>query len=244
MSFKPDELLATLNKQGGAKASHFEVQIDNPAAFVAEDRAIMFRADTAELPGRTISTSEYRATTGPIRKIAYASTYTDTTIGFICSADLREKLYFEQWQDMVMNHRSYRSESEHAKTGLHSVGYYDDYAKGRVVEIRTFDETGRRRTRHLFTEAYPIGIAPISLSWADDNIIRLNVTFAYRDYRTDFTPGEANPDAKPAGPSISGSIKIGNATIGGNIPLPSSPPSVSDVTVRPLPADDIIRRRL
>ena len=116
--------------------------------------------------------------------------------------------------------------------------------KGRVVEIRTFDETGRRRTRPLFTEAYPIGIAPISLSWADDNIIRLNVTFAYRDYRTDFTPGEANPDAKPAGPSISGSIKIGNATIGGNIPLPSSPPSVSDVTVRPLPADDIIRRRL
>ena len=37
MSFKPDELLATLNKQGVAKASHFEVQIDNPAAFVAED---------------------------------------------------------------------------------------------------------------------------------------------------------------------------------------------------------------
>ena len=73
MSFKPDELLATLNKQGVAKASHFEVQIDNPAAFVAEDRAIMFRADTAELPGRTISTSEFRATTGPISKIEYAS---------------------------------------------------------------------------------------------------------------------------------------------------------------------------
>ena len=93
MAFKVQELLASLNKTGVAPASHFEVQINNPASNA--DKEMMFRADSAELPGRTMSTSEYRGTTGPIRKIAYASTYTDTTIGFLCSSDLREKKYFE-----------------------------------------------------------------------------------------------------------------------------------------------------
>ena len=125
-----------------------------------------------------------------------------------------------------MNHKSFAPESDHAKMGLHSVGYYDEYANRRI-EIRTFDEGGRRRSKHLFTEAYPIGIAPVALSWADESIIRLNVTFAYRDYRIDHGPGEANPDAKLAGPSVSGSIKIGNATIGGNLNLPSTPSSAA-----------------
>ena len=87
MSFKPSELLATLNKNGVAKSSNFEVQITGPGS-TGEENDLMFRADSCELPGRTISTSEYRIY-GPIRKIAYASTYTDTSIGFLCSADLR-----------------------------------------------------------------------------------------------------------------------------------------------------------
>ena len=91
MSFKPDELLATLNKNGVAKSSHFEVQITGPGT-TEEENDLMFRADACELPGRTISTSEYRIY-GPIRKIAYASTYTDTTIGFLCSADLKAVSY-------------------------------------------------------------------------------------------------------------------------------------------------------
>ena len=240
MSFKPDELLATLNKYGVAKSSHFEVQITGPGT-TGEENDLMFRADACELPGRTISTSEYRIY-GPIRKIAYASTYTDTSIGFLCSADLREKRYFEEWQDIIMHHRATSGMSAKHTRGRYETGYYDDYIK--TIEIRQYDENGRRRSRHYLDEAYPIGIAPISMGWGNGELIRLQVTFAYHDYRADFTPGPPNPDAKPAGPSISGSIKIGNATICGNIPLPSSPPSISDVTVRPLPADDIIRRRL
>ena len=240
MSFKPDELLATLNKNGVAKSSHFEVQITGPGT-TGEENDLMFRAESCELPGRTISTAEYRIY-GPIRKIAYASTYTDTTIGFLCSADLKEKRYFEEWQDIIMHHRATSGMSAKHTRGRYETGYYDDYIK--TIEIRQYDENGRRRSRHYLDEAYPIGIAPISMGWGNGELIRLQVTFAYHDYRADFTPGPPNPDAKPAGPSISGSIKIGNATIGGNIPLPSSPPSISDVTVRPLPADDIIRRRL
>ena len=218
MAFKVQELLASLNKTGVAPASHFEVQINNPASNA--DKEMMFRADSAELPGRTMSTSEYRGTTGPIRKIAYASTYTDTTIGFLCSADLREKKYFEEWQDIIMNHKSTDSFSSDSLGDAFGVGYYDDYAKLQTVEIRQYDETGRKRSTHKLVEAYPIGIAPIAVAWNSTDFIRLNVTFALREYKVDFTPGAANPDAKPAGPSISGSIKVGGVSIGGNIGLP------------------------
>ena len=240
MSFKPSELLATLNKNGVAKSSHFEVQITGPGK-TGEENDIMFRADACELPGRTISTSEYRIY-GPIRKIAYASTYTDTSIGFLCSADLREKRYFEEWQDIIMHHRATSGMSAKHTRGRYETGYYEDYI--RTIEIRQYDETGTKKSTHYLDEAYPIGIAPIALSWGNEELIRLQVTFAYHDYRADFTPGPPNPGAKLAGPSISGSIKVGDFTVGGNLPLPSSVTDIADQAVNAVDRTvNAIRRR-
>jgi len=233
MSFKPSELLATLNKNGVAKSSHFEVQITGPGS-TGEENDLMFRADACELPGRTVSTSEYRVY-GPIRKIAYASTYTDTSIGFLCSEDLREKRYFEEWQDMIMNHRATRGISAKNSQGRYGVGYYENYV--RTIEIRQYNASGAKQSTHFLDEAYPIGIAPIAMAWGSEELIRLQITFAFHDYRADFTPGPPNPDAKLAGPSISGSINIGDFTVGGNLPLPSS---VNDIADRAVSA---IRRR-
>ena len=240
MSFKPSELLATLNKNGVAKSSHFEVQITGPGT-TGEENDLMFRADACELPGRTISTSEYRIY-GPIRKIAYASTYTDTSIGFLCSADLREKRYFEEWQDIIMHHRATSGMSAKHTRGRYETGYYEDYI--RTIEIRQYDETGTKKSTHYLDEAYPIGIAPIALSWGNEELIRLQVTFAYHDYRADFTPGPPNPGAKLAGPSISGSIKVGEFTVGGNLPLPSSVTDIADQAVNAVDRTvNAIRRR-
>ena len=240
MSFKPGELLATLNKNGVAKSSHFEVQITGPGT-TGEENDLMFRADACELPGRTISTSEYRIY-GPIRKVAYASTYTDTSIGFLCSEDLREKRYFEEWQDIIMHHRATSGMSAKHTKGRYETGYYEDYV--RTIEIRQYNVSGAKQSTHYLDEAYPIGIAPIALSWGNEELIRLQVTFAFHDYRADFTPGPPDPAAKPAGPSISGSINIGDFTVGGNIPLPSSVTDIADQAVNAVDRTvNTIRRR-
>jgi len=170
MTFSSNKLLSSINRTGVAKSSQYEVQITGDGSSLIEAE-MMFRADAAELPGRTISTNDYRIY-GPIRKIAYAATYTDTTVSILCSRDLREKHYFEGWHDRIVN----------SKGKSHNLGYYDDYAKNRNLEVRTFDETGTLTTRHIFNEAYPIGVAPIAVSWASDDLIKLNVTFAFRDY--------------------------------------------------------------
>ena len=240
MSFKPSELLATLNKNGVAKSSHFEVQITGPGT-TGEENDLMFRADACELPGRTISTSEYRIY-GPIRKVAYASTYTDTSIGFLCSEDLREKRYFEEWQDIIMHHRATSGMSAKHTKGRYETGYYEDYV--RTIEIRQYNVSGAKQSTHYLDEAYPIGIAPIAMIWGSEELIRLQITFAFHDYRADFTPGPPDPAAKPAGPSISGSINIGDFTVGGNIPLPSSVTDIADQAVNAVDRTvNTIRRR-
>ena len=174
MPFKPNEYAAALNKRGVAKASHFQVKIHG--IDLPTERDMIFRAETAELPGRTLSTNEHRIY-GPIRKIPYASTYTDTSITILCSRDLSEKVYFENWQNLIHNHQT------DPGGGQYNLGYYNDYIKS--VVISTYDEQGMINSEHTFNEAYPVGIAPISLSWSSDELIKLQITFAYKDYSFD-----------------------------------------------------------
>jgi len=204
MGFNPDEFTSNLNKRGVAKASHFQVRIHGPLDQGTE-RDMTFRADTAELPGRTLSTNEHRIY-GPIRKIPYASTYTDTSISILSSKDLGEKVYFEDWQNLIHNHRP------DSQGGQYNLGYYNDYVK--TVVIVTYDESGGQTSEHTFNEAYPIGIAPIGLSWASDELIKLQITFAYRDYSFNNDPIPA-PKPKP-NIGISGSLNIGGINVGGN----------------------------
>ena len=204
MPFKPDEFASNLNKRGVAKASNFEVKIIG-GIDIATERDMTFRAEAAELPGRTLSTNEYRVY-GPIRKIPYASTYTDTTVTILSSRDLAEKIYFEEWQNLIHNHKA------DANGGQYNLGYYDDYIK--PVIITTFDEMGGQTSEHTFNEAYPIGIAPIGLSWSSDELIKLQITFAYRDYSFNNDPIPA-PKPKP-NIGISGSVNIGGINVGGN----------------------------
>ena len=216
MPFKPNEFLGSLNKTGVARASNFEVQI-TPGPNVPRDsgteRNMVLRADSAEIPGRTISTNEYKVY-GPIRKVAYADTYTDSTIGFLCSEDLIERDYFENWQNSVIYHTINKGGMAFKSGGVQSnIGYYREYVG--TVEIRQYDEPRSLRSVYTLNEAYPIGIAPIGVAWNSGDLIRLNVTFAYRDYTMEILPPSSENKPKPQ-VGISGSINIGGINVGGN----------------------------
>ena len=93
MTFSVQNIVASLNKTGIAKTSHFEVQITGLGDSDLE-RDMMFRCDTAELPGRTVTSAEYKIY-GHIRKIPYGSLVGDITLEYLLSEDMREKDYFE-----------------------------------------------------------------------------------------------------------------------------------------------------
>jgi len=177
MTFSSQNIIASLNKSGIAKASHFEVQITGVGQSDAE-RDMMFRCDTAELPGRTIATAEHRVY-GPVQKIPYGTLVNDTTLSFLLSEDMREKEYFEQWADKIVGANTFGQSN-----GKYNVEYYDTIT-GQVT-IRQYGEAGQLSSVHSLIEAYPISIAPVSMTWSDEAAAKLSITFAFRDYKVVF----------------------------------------------------------
>ena len=223
MTFNVNNILASINKTGVAKASHFEVQVTG-AGDAGLENSMMARVDTVDLPGRSLMTAEHKFTNyGPLNKVPYGGqTYGDTTMSIILSEDIREKEYFEVWQNSIVN------------TGAFDLGvvpqnalskfntkYFDDYLG--TVTIRQYGSAGDLRSIYTLNEAYPIIINPISMSWADDSLAKLSVTIAYRNYNCVFQkqnqPGLGFGFSFNIGPNgISGSARIpGIGQISGNL---------------------------
>jgi len=177
MTLNVQNLVASLNKSGIAKASHFEVQITGVGESDLE-RDMMIRCDSVELPGRTVTTTEYRIY-GHIRKIPYGSLVGDANLTFLLSEDMREKEYFENWVNVISGSNSFGTGN-----GKYNVEYYDTITG--TLNIRQYGEAGQLNSIHTLIEAYPINIGPVGMSWGDDAPAKLTVAMAYRDYKVVF----------------------------------------------------------
>lgn len=213
MTFNVNNILASINKTGVAKASHFEVQVTG-AGDAGLENSMMARVDTVDLPGRSLMTAEHKFTNyGPLNKVPYGGqTYGDTTMSIILSEDMREKEYFEVWQNSIVNTGAFDlgTVPQNALSKFNTK-YFDDYLG--TVTIRQYGSAGDLRSIYTLNEAYPIIINPISMSWADDSLAKLSVTIAYRNYNCVFQkqnqPGLGFGFSFSLGPNgISGSARI------------------------------------
>lgn len=227
MPFNINNLVSSINKTGVAKASHFEVQITG-VGNTNDEEQLMSRAETVELPGRTLMTAEHKFHNyGPINKVPYGGQiYGDSTISFIMSEDMREKEYFEYWQNRIVNTGAFEVGSANKDfygyvQSKFNTKYFDEYLG--VVNIRQYGSAGDIRSIYTLNEAYPIIINPISMSWASDEIVRLSVTFVYRNYKVVYAkqdqPGLGFGFSFSIGPGgISGSARLpGIGDISGTI---------------------------
>lgn len=173
--FNISEFRANLDKNGIYKTSNFEVIINQGTL---DTRDLVYRCQSTDLPGRSMQTLDLK-TAGPIQKIVYESIFTDITLNFICSADLREKDFFEKWQDIMVG--EYREASQNSPT-MFDIGYFDNYIG--TIKINTFDETGEKKNSYTLIEAYPTSVGNVSLSWQNNSEIAiLPVTFTFTYFR-------------------------------------------------------------
>ena len=184
MTFNVQNMISSLSKSGTAKSSHFEVMVHAPVG--GDTRSMTARCDTAEIPGRTLTTSETRfGNYGPIAKVAYGQVYTDITASFILSEDLREKEFFENWQAAVLDTGAFENRRFASMSfSKFNVNYYRDYVG--TVEIRQYGSGGQLRSIHKLNEAYPMILGGLPMNWQDEDILKLSVTFAYRNYNAVF----------------------------------------------------------
>lgn len=175
---------------GPAKPSRFLIQIippffvERPAGFETRIypadqgdlnrlRDLTFQCESTELPGRNISTSDILIA-GPSIKLPYTSNYNDISFTFYCTNDMYEKRIFDAWMNVIC----------HRDDNL--IEYRENYAT--TIGIFQYDEGGDKRPWPALTygvkliDAYPISINQLNLSWSEDNIHKLSVTFAYTQY--------------------------------------------------------------
>ena len=154
-------------------------------------RYLALQCEAAELPGKTLQTADVKIY-GPTFKVPYQTMYSDTTLTFICTNDFYERKLFDRWIEAIMpsdtnNLRFAKGAQSRYLTNI-KVIQYDDFIK-QIYAVELMD-------------AFPIGVAPQTLSWSDDGFHRLSIQFAYQKYRPIY---EGTYDLAAAGTALFGS---------------------------------------
>ena len=170
-----NDILSTFHSEDGyATPNRFEVLITRPGGHASESREVSMRCESINLPGRNLNTSEETNIYGPTREVVDGVTYADEiTMTFQASSGLEERVFFEEWQTLAFDERTW------------NVGYYDDYAKYSNVEIYVLDRQDNRRYGLKLWEAFPKTINATELGQGINNeIIKLGVVFTFRYWTT------------------------------------------------------------
>jgi hypothetical protein len=136
-------------------------------------RYLGLQCESAELPGKTLQTSDVKIY-GPIFKVPTVATYNDIGLTFICTNDFYERKLFDRWLESIIpndsnNPRFPKGEKSRYMTNIKII-QYDDFIK-QIYAVELID-------------AFPIGISPQPLGWSEDGFHRLSVQFTYQKYKT------------------------------------------------------------
>lgn len=144
--------------------NRYEVVIASP---IDMTRDILINAHACGIPGQSIGTFEH-SITGPKRKIPNEEIYDDLSITFYNNHYLDEISAFERWIKLVGGKDSYR------------MAYYNDIVAD--INIVIYDLKEKAHAEVKFTEAYPIGISELELSYAGEAPNDITVNFAYHTF--------------------------------------------------------------
>jgi len=148
------------------------------------DDTFSWRCERAELPGRTLATADDAGGGGTSLKLPYDVTFADTSISVICSEDMRERIFFENWIDSVVTPAGYDTAKTSYQAGL--VRFHDEYARGIKLEVSQLNSSGKKLLTYTLHDIYPTAITPMTATWEEVNSYqRFGVTLTYRYYTFD-----------------------------------------------------------
>ena len=167
--------LGSLDMGGSlTRGSRFAVSIRPPAAIKSAALVpdLHMLCDTAELPGRSFAAAEARYY-GPSQTFPTNTQYQPLNLSFLCRADSRERRFFDDWMDIINPTSNWNYE------------YADNYYGS--IDIFQISEYGLEGTGKPFAtygwtlnKAWPTLVAPQQVTWNDQDVLRLQVTFAYK----------------------------------------------------------------
>ena len=178
-TFSPNKIRSILNAQGGiAYNDKYLVTLGPPAAFGLPGGGIMrrqlsFLCDTATLPTKSLATFE-KTIYGPVKAMPYRMTFTEASMSFIMTDSMREKKYFDAWQNRIIDQ----------KTG--NVGFLNDYVCDITIKKFSRSASGFEDTptyEVILFDAWPSIVSEIQLSHSGGTeAMKLPVTFQFKKW--------------------------------------------------------------
>lgn len=172
---------------GLAKSCRFAVRINPQGRLIQQisggfQNELIYLCEAAEYPGRGFNNIDHRYY-GPNFKLPYQSVYEDMTLTFLCRNGSIERLFFDNWQTIINPPDTF------------DFNYKSDYKA--QIEIFHIDDSGEAQYHFSLLDAFPVLLNPQQLTWADDQFLRLGVTFTY----TSWTRPGIDPRSKTATPA-------------------------------------------
>lgn len=152
-----------------ARPNRFDVSIPVPLTlmqYVKYARALNYRCEMAQLPGRSLATTEQKFGSNPVEKHPYLTTYNDIDLTFIVDSDMSQKLFMDSWLEYINPSYNYNFK------------YKEDYAT--TITINQYDVSNQLTYSINLYDAYPVSMNQLDLDWSqNDSYHKLTVTFAY-----------------------------------------------------------------
>jgi hypothetical protein len=177
-----DDFLAVSDSHEGlAKSARYAVRI-LPAGNLLNIlnsngimRDLTYLCEATEFPGRGLQTVDVRYY-GPTFKMPFVTQYEDINMTFLCRTESYEREFFDSWMSTINPVDTY------------DFSYRSEYNAN--IDIFQFsdtpDETGNNpKAQYYFSilDAFPVLVNPQPVTWADDQFLRLSVSFTYRRWK-------------------------------------------------------------
>lgn len=213
MAYNINEFKQNISDYGYLAGSHFSMFIQSPPSLfnalvntgkqsvgsqqIAKNLAL--RIDQVRAPGIFLMTSDInRYGIGPTQKMPFNSQ--NQEISFSMYVDE----YGEIWQYWNSWIRSIFEFSGQSKNGNQLPSYKVDYKENysAVIQIVMFDHYGNDVQKINLFEAFPTSIREVPLNWADNQLVKLNISMAFTEYQIEGSHVQkqpSQPSMKPTG---------------------------------------------
>lgn len=182
---------------GGNPNGHFITQM----GYTTLLRDMVYLCEAIEFPGRGFEFIESRYY-GPSQFLPYNSKYNNEfSVSIITRQEGYERQLFDDWLEVIN------------PTNLFDFNYADSYYS--TIKVFQFAEYPGNNSARPYNagdatylwelqQAWPFQVNPQSITWADNDVLRLNITFTYRYWKRpgrDSIPGGSPTRLGQSGPS-------------------------------------------
>ena len=147
--------VATVAGRGLATKNRYRISVAPPSSLGKMDNSIALMCESIEFPGQNFSSQPDLLRYGPSREMATGVTYAPITATFICSPDMYEKRFFENWQLLVMDMYTWEPR------------FYKDYIGG--LKVYQLDRANNATYVVELFEVYPKTITAQDLGYATND---------------------------------------------------------------------------